>query len=89
MSSEVTWRVYFVRTVSPVPKYTLLVASELITLFFKSLRSKGALGIHRFATLAHNDQKVLKKGVTPPNKSNTLIKATLRIRAYASKKKSD
>ena len=27
--SEATWRVYFVRTVSIVPKYTLRVASEL------------------------------------------------------------
>ena len=32
-------------------------------------------------------KKVPKMGVTPPNKSNTLIKATLRIRAYTSKKK--
>ena len=38
-----------------------------------------------WATLAQNGQKALKKGVTPPNKSNTLIKATLRIRAYTSK----
>ena len=27
---------------------------------------------------------MVKKGVTPPNKSNTLIKATLRIRVYSS-----
>ena len=56
VSSEATWRVYFVRTVSPVPKYTLRVASELtpreeVTLFFNTLHSKGAQGIHRFGPL--------------------------------------
>ena len=31
VTSEATKRVYFGRTASPVPKYTLLVASELTT----------------------------------------------------------
>ena len=72
MSSEATWRIYFVRTVSLVHKYSLLAASELTPpprvgyafLQYFALQGcpRNSLG---WATLAQNGQKVLKKGVPP------------------------
>ena len=70
VSSEATWRVYFVRTVSPVPKYTLRVASELTPsrvcyAFLQYLVLQGGLGIHRFGHFGPKWRKSAQKGGTP------------------------
>ena len=71
VSSEATWRVYFVRTGSLVHKYTLRVASEFTPpprvgyAFLQYLALQGATGIHRFGPLLPKMTKKRSKRGTP------------------------